>query len=277
MKKKSFYSASLLVIVTLIYFHPLHTSAEIICDKFNVVVVIHESSLDFSLDTDLPNNTVLTVTVSRSYFEKGNSAEYSVDYFNEKSIVGRWRATKRISLDNERWMSSLRKKQKDMSRLGLGFEVAKISDKITVRMIVSINQPDSRFGKDNAKLSGKAVKTKFFRIVEDELKIDYPLKESLTRVGAIPSLDPRKLEVGRTYKLSGKTPLMPKLDPSDPLEALKYVKYITSGGTIKITKIARKGGTPWYRVEARSPDGRGLGYGWVNSIALLGQNLDVVR
>ena len=277
MNKRCILRKYVLMVIAVIFLHPLNASAEITCNKFKIASAVHGNSLDLSLNTDLPDNTVLMVTVSRSYYEKGNSAEYSVDYFNEKSTVGRWRTTKRIALDNEKWISGLRTKQKDMSRLGLGFEVAKISDTVTVRMVVPINQPDSRFGKDNAKLSGKAVKTEFFRIVEDELKIDYPLKKSLTRVGAIPSLDPRKLEVGRTYRLSERTPLMPQLDPPDPLEALKHVKYITGGGTIKITEVAREGGTPWYRVEAKSANGRRMGNGWVNSTALLRQKLEVVR
>jgi len=147
-----------LMVIAVIFLHPLNASAEITCNKFKIASAVHGNSLDLSLNTDLPDNTVQMVTVSRSYYEKGNSAEYSVDYFNEKSTVGRWRTTKRIALDNEKWISGLRTKQKDMSRLGLGFEVAKISDTVTVRMVVPINQPDSRFGKDNAKLSGKAVK-----------------------------------------------------------------------------------------------------------------------
>lgn len=44
--------------------------AQVICNKFKLVTKVTDSTLDLSLDTDLPNNTVVMVSVSRSYLEK---------------------------------------------------------------------------------------------------------------------------------------------------------------------------------------------------------------
>ena len=132
--------------------------AQVVCNKFKLVTKVTGSTLDLSLDTDLPDNAVVMVSVSRSYMEKGNTSEYSVDYFSEKSTVRKWKSKHRISIDSKKWKSALRKKQEKMSRLGLGFDVASISEKITARMVAPINQPDPRFGKQNSKLTGNAVR-----------------------------------------------------------------------------------------------------------------------
>jgi hypothetical protein len=89
--------------------------------------------------------------------------------------------------------------------------------------------------------------------------------------------DPQDLHVGKTYRLSTETPLMPELSPTDPMQALERVKQIGLGGTITVLKIGDKGGTPWYEVQAKQADGVRLGRGWVNSIALLGQDIGVVK
>ena len=72
-----------------------------------------------SLDTDLPDNTIVMVSVSRSYWEAGSPDEYSVDYFSEKRMVGAWRSRREIRVDDTSWNSALRAKQKEMAKLGL--------------------------------------------------------------------------------------------------------------------------------------------------------------
>lgn len=92
--------------------------AQIVCNKFNLVTKVTGSTLELSVDTDLPDNTVVMVSVSRSYLEKGNAATYSVDYFSEKSTVGTWKLLHIVSIDSDKWKSALREKQEKMSRLG---------------------------------------------------------------------------------------------------------------------------------------------------------------
>ncbi len=45
--------------------------AQIVCNKFNLVTKVTGSTLELSVDTDLPDNTVVMVSVSRSYLERG--------------------------------------------------------------------------------------------------------------------------------------------------------------------------------------------------------------
>jgi hypothetical protein len=247
--------------------------AQVVCNKFKLVTKVKGSTLDLSVDTDLPDNTVVMVSVSRSYLEKGNPDMYSEDYFSEKSTVGKWKSRHRIFVDSEEWKSSLRTKQEKMSRLGLGFDVASISDKISVRMVVPINQPDPRFGKRNSKLTGKAIRTTGLRVVEDEIEIDYPLDSPPVGKSPFPSLNPLELEVGQTYILSEQTPLMPSHSPADPIAALQKMKQIPKGGVFKVLETFKKRGNPWYKVVVLDQRKKRIGTGWINSTALLGQEL----
>lgn len=251
--------------------------AQVVCNKFKLITKVKGSTLDLSVDTNLPDNTVVMVSVSRSYLEKGNPATYSVDYFSEKSTVGKWKSRHRIFVDSEEWKSSLRAMQEKMSRLGLGFDVASISDKISVRMVVPINQPDPRFGKRNSKLTGKAVRTTGLRVVEDEIEIDYPLDSPPVGKSPFPSLNPLELEVGQTYILSKQTPLMPSHSPADPIAALQKMKQIPKGGVFKVLETVKKRGNPWYKVVALDQRKKRIGTGWINSTALLGQELKAYK
>ncbi len=267
---------ALLLIIT-ITFIVTNSEAQVVCNQFKLVTNVTGGTLDLSVDTDLPDNTDIMVSVSRSYLEKGNPATYSVDYFSEKSTVGSWKSKHRISIDNEEWKSMLRAKQEKMSGLGVGFDVASISDKITVHMVVPINQPDPRFGKRNTKLTGKAVSATGLRVVEDEIEINYPLDSSPVGKSPYPSLNPLDLEVGQTYIISKQTPLMPSHNPTDPIGALEKMKQIPEGGGFKVLDTLDKKGNPWYRVSAFDQRKKQIGTGWINSTALLGQELNAYK
>ena len=255
--------------------------AQIVCNKFKLVTKVTGSTLDLSVDTDLPDNTVVSVWVYRTYFEKGNPVWYSVDYVSEKSTIGKWRSKHRISIASEKWKSALRSKQERMSRIGLGFAVASISDKITVRMVVPINQPDPRFGIDNTKLTGKAVRTTGIRVVEDEIKINYPLDSPPLGKSPFPSLNPLELENGQAYVVSKQTPLMPTHSPTGGFEevmsAIRLMKQIPKGGGFKVLEMVKKKTNPWYKVTAFDERWLQIGTGWINSTALLGQELKPYR
>jgi len=246
---------------------------QIVCDRFTIVTNLQGATFHVSLNTDLPDSTVLMVSVSRSYLEKGNTATYSCDYFSEKSTVGKWKTKQTVLLDNQKWKQELRAKQEKMSRLGAGFDVASISDKVDVRMVVPINQPDPRFGEKNAKLTGKRVSEKWVRVVEAEVEFTYPMEAPPVGKSPIPSLDPLNLEKGQAYVVSKQTPLMPEFEPPDPLGAIQRMKQIPKSGAFKVYEMRKKGASPWYRVVAIDENKKKIGDGWINSTALLGQTL----
>ena len=96
---------------------------------------------------------------------------------------------------------------------------------------------------------------------------------SVTPTGRV---DPLALAVGKSYRLSRETPLMPEFEPADPIAATGRVKHVPSGGTITVRSVRIKGTTvktPWYEVAAADSRGRVIGKGWVSSLALLGQTI----
>ena len=252
-------------------------NAQVVCNKFKLVTNVTGFTLDLSVNTDLPDNTVVMVSVSRSYLEKGNSDRYSVNYFSEKSTIGKWKSKHRISIASETWKSALRTKQKKLSMIGLGFDVASISDKITVSMVVPINQPDPKFGNQNSKLTGKAVRTTGLRVVEDEIGINYPLDSPPVGRSPFPSLNPLELENGQAYIVSEQTPLMPTHSPTGTFEkvmgAIQQMKQIPKGGIFEVIETIKKGNRPWYKVIAFNQNKQRIGTGWINSVALVGQEL----
>lgn len=266
----------LLFILTATFFASI-ADAQVVCNKFKLITKVTGSKLDLSVNTDLPDNTVVMVRVSRSYLEKGNPAMYSVDYFSEKSTVGKWKSEHQISVDSKKWKTALKAKQEKMSRIGLGFDIASISDIIIVQMVVPISQPDPRFGKRNSKLTGKAVRTTGLRVIEDKIKIDYPLDSPPVGKSPFPSLNPLELEIGQAYVVSRQTPLMPSHSPADPMEALQQMKQIPKRGIFTVLQTVKKKGNTWYKVDAFNQRKNRIGTGWINSTALLGQELKAYK
>jgi uncharacterized membrane protein YkoI len=121
-------------------------------------------------------------------------------------------------------------------------------------------EPEEKFG-----LSEQKRREIYKKLVITE---DRAMKEAAQKYPSVPT---DHLQIDQQFQLSKETPLMPELDPIDPTEALKKIKRLAPGTTIKVEKIAEKWGTIYYFVEA-SNSKRYIGSGWINSIALIGQS-----
>lgn len=121
-------------------------------------------------------------------------------------------------------------------------------------------QPEERFGLSEKK---RQEIWKELLLAEDrvwkEIEEQYPLDPT------------QSLHVGQVIGLSKGTPLMPELEPADPMAALREMRSLPSFTTIKVLKTAMRGPILYYFVEATDPSGAPLSYGWVNSMALMGQ------
>jgi len=156
---------------------PVSSKEPLICDQFELVTAISGETMQLSLETDLPDDTIISITVNRSYWEQGNSEEYSRPYFEEKSTVGEWRRVHEIDISSERWKQNLKNFQAEMSKSSLGFEVARISDDIEARIVAPINgQTNPGFGERNKYLEGGAVTERYgAKLVEGESQTRRPL------------------------------------------------------------------------------------------------------
>ena len=132
-----------------------------------------------AIDTDLPDEGELSVTVNRIYYEVGSDNAYARDYFSEFEPVSRWREPRRVALDADAWNADLAAHQNEMAALGadLAFEVARIEDSIRIRAALHINQDDPRFGgSGNPSLSEEATSRMGERVlVEAEASVEFPL------------------------------------------------------------------------------------------------------
>lgn len=260
----------LIILSLLLLFSFSQIFSQVKCDVFNLITKIESDNLSISLDTDLPDNTVLLLSVYREYWGKNKSDENGVYYYDEETTVKEWRNTHKISIDQIKWIEDLQKKQKQLASIGVGFEVTKISDTIIVSALITFNQPNQMFGVKNSKLTGTKINISYARTVEDETNIYSPLNEKLKK---IPSFaNSQSLKVGESCFVSKETPLMPEIEPSDPLSALEKVKSIPSGYLIKILSKKELNNSPWYEVEVYNGGNR-VGKGWINSQALMYQTL----
>jgi hypothetical protein len=180
-------------------------------------------------------------------------------------------------LDERGWRNALDEKQRLLARTGDSFTVGEIDDSVEILFIVPVNQDDPRFGSRNEHLTGRAVAvgTLGLPIIHRNVWLARPTGDADS--GAPKWASWSDLRVGHRYRLTRKVPLMPELEPADPMAAIARILEIPSGGEILILQKRDRRGTPWFEAEAYSPAGVRVGAGWINSTALLGQDIEIVR
>ena len=138
------------------------------------------------------------------------------------------------------------------------------------------SEKDIMIRKENLNISDIKPQTKF-GLTEKQRKEVYSKlfsaedKANIQAMKKFPLEPTRALEVGQVFQLTDETPLMPELEPSDPMNALSKMRRLPAGVWIKIDKVAKKKTNPWYQVRARDSQGNAVGSGWINSTALIGQ------
>lgn len=243
------------------------------CEKFELIQTIEGDILKLSLNTDLPDFTDIMVSVSRSYKEKGDSeSTYSIDYLSEKSTVKKWRSQQEISISDKIFKNNLQEKMDEMSKLGMPFQTSTISKQIEVSFVVPVNQSNPIFGKRNENLQSSLTSPSGLRTISKEKIINKPLgsKVSNIRTTKVNASDLKKEGV---YTISKETPLMPEFEPTDPAVALTKMKKLPPGSVITVLSIRMKGSSAWYQVKAKTVTGQSIVEGWINSIALIGQDI----
>lgn len=242
---------------------------QIITDTFDVRYDLRDGRLTLALDSDLGDAAKLMVSVSRIYQERGSDERYPIDYFSEQSTVGAWREPRTISLNHDAWKQEIEQRQRVLAAAGEPFTVSRIADDIEIRFVVPVNQ-EPPFERLNANLTGSVVKQSGnLRIVEREVASRYPI--DATNIGQTRFADPLRLVNETTYRASGELPLVPDIDPPDPVAAIASIRRMIPGEEFTVLETTNRRNTPWYRVRTR------LGEGWINSTALLGQETVVVR
>ena len=233
-------------------------------------------TLVLAIETDLPEDAEVLVSVSRIYYTIGDTETYSQEYYSDRGTVRHWQQPRRIALDAERWKNDLREHQDMLASISrdMAIEMERISESVEVRAVLHANQQGPRFGgRGNPLLSGKAVASRSatFNIIESEEVFHLPL------VGSPPPRKSRRapwdgLESGQRYELTQETPLMANRERKEGigLDFLQTMRYLPAGTVILVTDVDRSESAPWYEVTL---DGDRSVTGWINSIALMNQDI----
>jgi hypothetical protein len=153
--------------------------SKVFCNRFNISAVLKGKQLEFWLDTDLPDNTMVMVSLSRRYWIKGSSGTYSGSYYGKSIFVHELRKPVTVIMDDNEWRKRIEKKHKQIEPSGEPVQVSKISDEVELKLIVPINQDNPAFGPRNVNLEGTMVKEEQgFRIIREEKMFIIPLGEA---------------------------------------------------------------------------------------------------
>lgn len=222
-------------------------------DQFKIDYSLKDHTLKMSLNTNIPNQTEVSISVDRHYWEVGDDISYfsTIEYVSEFSTVEQWKKEHTILIDENKWKLNLAKKRDEFAKNGMGAEIAKISDSIEINVVFPDpnNTAPIRKGKSILLLlpfSGKISKNSKYTSYNSLLK-------------------------NNTYSVSKKIPLMSEINPADPMNSLEKMRKIKAGSFIKILEVEHKGSFNWYKVKASNPKGNIIGYGWVNSAALMSE------
>ena len=186
--------ASVSVIVALL----LTSGGEaVIADRFELQWELDGNDLLLSVDTDLPDEATLAISVNRHYYRVGNDDAYARDYLSVFEPVSRWRQPRHIPLDAASWKADLAAHQKEMSGIpGLASVLDRIEDTVRMRALLPINQDDPRFGERNSNLSGRATFREGDRIhVEAEDSFAFPLEGASEFIAAQTAQQAEQLRV----------------------------------------------------------------------------------
>ncbi len=155
--------------------------SKIFCNRFNINTVLKGKELQFWLGTDLPDNTIVMVSVSRLYWIKGSSGTYSGSYYGKSIFVQKLQKPVTVIIDDNEWRRQIEKKHKQIEPSGEPLQLSKISDEVELKLIVPINQDNPAFGPRNVNLEGTMVTAEQgFKIIRKEKMFIIPFGKAIS-------------------------------------------------------------------------------------------------
>ena len=230
-------------------------------------IKIGPEGIHLRLDTDLPDNAEVIVSVIRTYTatSAGNTDSYSQDYFTERGEVAQWRETRIIPLDADDWKQKLSEHQFAMARLGsaMAFEVEDVNRNIEISARSFAHKSGARFGqREYASMLERVKNVESVAEHLVETRWDLAGSADIQQRSKVVAWD--GLEYGQSYQLLGKrTPLM-QGTVAQSVEDLQHV-LMPAGTVVQVEAVTRINGNFWYHVSL--PDHAGT-EGWINSVAL---------
>lgn len=251
---------------------PVPIPAGVLCERFVVSASVQGDELAVTVDTDLPADARLEFWLTRSYWEKGDTEERAFDYADAVRTVVECSPSCRFPLDNAAAVAKLVEARDLQAKTGLGGEMDRISPELSLTVWLDDEQSNPAFGELNRNLKGACVTDAGEGAVEveKELEVAYPLDVPVPESRYVSS---ESLVVKGMYVVSRRTPVVPEIHPRDPVGAMRRAYYIEDGGRFRVSAVQRVRHNNWYEVTAFDERGKRLGSGWINGIALIGQDI----
>lgn len=108
-------------------------------------------------------------------------------------------------------------------------------------------------------------------------KQDVERFKRLLKVLRIQAISPQALTRQATYRLSRETVLMPDYEAARALAQHRPIKKLPASSLITVLERKDVNDRSWYRVIAKGEFGQGRDEGWINSLALIGQELQPIK
>ena len=178
-------------------------NSKVFCNSFNINTILKGRELEFWLNTDLPDNTLVMVSVSRRYWIKGSLGTYSGSYYGKSIFVYELRKPVTVILDDKQWRRQVEEKHKQIDPSGEPLQVSKISDEVELKLVVPINQDNSAFGPRNVNLEGTMVTAEQgFKIIRKEKMFIIPFGKAISARARERNVATRSSKTMRDWALS---------------------------------------------------------------------------
>jgi len=243
-----------------------------------------ERKVKINITTNFPDGTNLSLWINRDYYVKGKNEPNGGELGSKDFFIKNGRFETIVIINDTEWYNRY---QKIAKAIPDDFPpISKIPDKITINVMYTpaVPQPANVveiLGTRGEFVSGKGAE-KFgtgtlgrltsFHVSKE---LSFPMEGRVEK--SLKYANYQSLKINETYAISKETPLMPEFEPSDPLAAMNNIKYLQAGSRIRILSIKDKYNFPWYEVQAMNKFGESVGEGWINSNALIGQDILVIK
>ncbi len=132
--------------------------------------------------TDLPDGTMLYVSVDRQYHERNNDETYSGEIFERDVAVQAGHVELEIEVDDSRWYQKRREDERKFAGMGVFGELGRISDEVDVSVLFSPRRTQSqeilrKLGRNGEHVGGAgARRSGDFTVYEAEEKVKVPFR-----------------------------------------------------------------------------------------------------
>ena len=249
----------------------------IVSDLFEVKGNLQGNQVTFWLETDLPDDVVVSGRVSRDFVVRNSEGtdESFIPYWDEDTTVGALRSPRKVTFDDHHFANEVAKRLKLLTMADETSIIESINQSVVVDLhVFPVHQPAALLGKGNNNLTGAVV---YNHVGNNNIEgnLAFPSKLSVAVKARSDWIDPERLQVGHRYEVSQRTSVMPEFSSMNQLVDLAQMVIVPAGTLIEIRRVERSKDAHRYLVRAEGDSSATAG--WVNVNALLGQTLAEVK